>query len=234
MIIMNDGLYAVITGDLIDSSKFVNNEWQKVAFLLYESFRIVENETVPNEAFQYKFEIYRGDSFQGVLKNPEFALKTAITILTYLQTHPVNNKMVLPRLSIGIGTIDYFSSSDKISESDGEAFRNSGRILDEMKKKNEMLKVTTPESRLNDIFDVQCTFFDVLCDKWKIEDSEALFGKMKNLTQEQIAFEYGISQSAVSYRLKSAGYKAVKKFIHYYEKLFQNNNDLKDLYGSVR
>lgn len=231
---MNERLYAVITGDLIDSSKFMDKERQKVTSLLYESFRIVENEIVPNEAFQYKFEIYRGDSFQGVLKNPEFALNTAIAILTFLQSNPVNNKLVLPRLSIGIGSIDYFSSSDKISESDGEAFQNSGRMLDEMKKKYEILRITTPDSRLNDIFDVQCTFFDVICDKWKIEDSEAVFGKTKKLTQEQIASEYGISQSAVSYRLKSAGYKAIKKFIRYYENLFQNNSNLKDLYGSVR
>src|SRR5208283_255644 len=135
-------IYAVITGDFVGSSKFDTITRDHLFGSLKEIFKLLE--TTPIYGVDKPFEISRGDYFQGIIL-PEFALEASLLILTQIRKY--NPDLFLTgkkrinrftpvadlRLSIGVGSISY--SKDKISESDGMAFWNSGRPLDKMKKK---------------------------------------------------------------------------------------------------
>lgn len=71
-------LYAVVTGDIVGSSKLKAIQRNHLLSALKSSFEAIEN-ILPGEIFA-PFEIHRGDSFQGVLSKPEVALRVIIVI----------------------------------------------------------------------------------------------------------------------------------------------------------
>lgn len=108
---------AVITGDIV-RSEFIGLD--KRGELLKALQQVCEE---LQKFSPMKMEIYRGDSFQIVMERPEVSLKVATLIRSYLISKtPQGEKNIWDaRISIGIGEIDYVSTS--IVVSDGEAFR---------------------------------------------------------------------------------------------------------------
>ncbi|NBC84042.1 MAG: hypothetical protein GVY19_11790 [Bacteroidetes bacterium] len=87
-----------------------------------------------------EFEIFRGDSFQGLIHNPADALKTAICLRASLRRYTNNSALDDirdARIAIGIGEGD--TRMTIITESDGEVFKRSDTVLDSIKKSNERL-----------------------------------------------------------------------------------------------
>ena len=70
-------MIAVLTADLIDSSLYEEKVLQEVLDTLRQEFERIIAEYNQEEV---RFHIYRGDSFQGIIKNPEVALKIALQI----------------------------------------------------------------------------------------------------------------------------------------------------------
>ncbi len=214
--------YAVITGDLIGSSKFTHEERESLLNEMHKLFQLIETELLPQNIITYPFETYRGDSFQCVLQGPEHALRVALTIRSGLRSLSwKNNKEIDARISIGIGNIDYFPSSNKVTEGDGEAFHNSGRALDEMKKENKKIVIVTEDMELNRSLEVQCSLLDALSEYWSQEQWQAIYGKLRGLKQKEMAKEYFASQPAISQRLKAAKYNAIEKYLNYYKSLYK-------------
>src|SRR5688572_7677933 len=159
---------AVLTGDVIDSTKLSVSEREKFDKLLHQGLTEI--------AGKNNFEIFRGDSFQVLLTNPDQALKTAIQLRCWLRKQHIyeqsqigNSKgkikakaqpitssykkgIIDARLSIGIGSVSY--KSKNIKTSDGEAFQLSGRALDNPKNKNARIMIATPDAALNDHLEV--------------------------------------------------------------------------------
>lgn len=217
-----NNLYAVLTGDIISSSKFKAKQRDHLLSALKISFKTIEE--IWPDILCVSFEIYRGDSFQGVLLKPEKALHTAIVIRAslrhYFSTKSRRNA-VDARIVIGIGSIASFPHN-RAAEGDGEAFRRSGPILDEIKerrrlKKQALVRVLTPWPKIDAELDVECTLLDALIHRWSGEQAGAILGQMRGLTQDAAAEEFGISQSATSQRLMDAGGRAVRKLCHRYE-----------------
>ncbi len=129
-------MLSVITGDIVQSSLLNQEERKMVLFELKELFKSW------NKLFPIEFTIYRGDSFQAVLKNPAKSLLVSLLIRAKLRSLSTQNSLAKiwdARISIGIGEIDF--EAEKIIESDGEAFQLSGRNLDEMKRKDERIRL---------------------------------------------------------------------------------------------
>lgn len=77
---------AVITADILNSTQFlpdISNRW------LTELISLLKN----SNEFQWALtpEIFRGDSFQGVLEHPEEALKVAIAARTFMRSRKTNS-----------------------------------------------------------------------------------------------------------------------------------------------
>jgi hypothetical protein len=76
-------LYAVITGDVVHSSRLRGERWSTLVELMERTFDAVDSIVGSVAA---PFSIHRGDSFQGVLSDPALALKAALVIRAKLRS----------------------------------------------------------------------------------------------------------------------------------------------------
>ena len=208
-------IFAVITGDIEGSSRFKGDRRDELLGKVKDCFRTVER-ILPSNSVVSSFEIYRGDSFQCVLADPEDALMAAISLRCCLLAEECSGHRLDARVSIGIGSIDFLPASGRGAEGDGEAFRNSGIMMESMKKLKSKTRVTTPWPEMNEDLEVTCILFDALSQRWSSEQAQAVLERMQGWTQETIASQLSISQSAVNQRLKLAGSTAVENFLEYY------------------
>lgn len=205
---VNDKIFAVLTGDLVGSSRFKTEEQRnEVLSVLKDSFDKIE----PPDIIASRFTIHRGDSFQGVLRSPEEALKAAIIIRANLLSKSFGEKSRLDaRIAIGVGKIDYLRD-DQVGEGEGEAFRNSGLELDKMKGERH-ITVKTPWNEINEELQTDCALLDALINRWTKEQAEAIIYHIQDYKQEDIAKKLNTSQSAVSQRQRIGGAWAVRLF----------------------
>lgn len=210
-------LYAVITGDVVSSSQLNNEERQALLAQLKSTFKMID-QLFFQPVMAAPFEIYRGDSFQGVLKQPQHALRVNLLIRARLR-----NLFAIPvkkawdaRMAIGIGGIAYFSR--KGTEGDGVAYRLSGPVLDDMKGETR-LAISTSEEDINKEFAVASALADSIISKWSVAKAEVIEEVLKGKKQNEIAKTLNITQGAVNQRLKGAGWHGLKKFLDRYAEI---------------
>jgi hypothetical protein len=220
--------HAVLTGDLVGSSRPEPSEHTVVLSVLKSSFKIVGDAL--RDAVCRPFEIYRGDSFQGVLSDPSLGLRAAVLLRAALRCCLGQGERVGPldaRIAVGIGKID-FLPAERGSEGNGEAYRRSGPALDSMKRprrgvyglqKEPRLLIRTPWHGVDAELEAECALLDAIAGKWSPEQAEAILGRLQGLTQEDAANNLGISQSAIGQRLRAAGAWAVEEMLARYEHL---------------
>ncbi|SDG14287.1 SatD family (SatD) [Methanolobus vulcani] len=213
-------LYAVITGDLVSSSDMDYSDRESLLSVMHDSFSFVKNCLYLDGGKIMPFEISRGDSFQTVVRNPKDALLISVLLLLKLSVGE-NGQRLESRFSIGIGSVEYFPDSGSVGEADGQAFRFSGKELDNMKEQEKQLLITTANPALNLMLESQCAFFDNMVARWTDVQKEILLEKLSGLTQDEIASKLGKSQSSISQSLKAAGFDALRKFLDNYANLFE-------------
>lgn len=180
-------MVGVITGDIINSQLCDPESWIPELKLLFEKLG-----KTPKD-----WEIYRGDEFQ-VKTEPENAYWVALCIKSLIKR--IDRLDV--RLAIGIGDEKY--AAEKITESNGTAYVNSGRLLNEIKIHHRNLAVRTQDveldTTLNLLFDWAILDFDA----WTPVVAEVLYDIMihRGVTQEELAKKLNITQSSVSQRIK--------------------------------
>ena len=209
-------MIAVLTADLIDSSNYESAFLEKVIETLQEQFIYFEKSLAEKAS---NFSIYRGDSFQGIIKSPEKALLCSFLLKTALNKleSEANSSIIKAdlKLAIGIGSFDL--KRDEISESNGEAFQFSGRTLDEMKSASRKLMLKTSNIDINAEFDTSLALFDFIADRWSTASAEVIFYLLQGLKEKEIAQIVGISQSAVNQRKKAAGWDPISVLLKRFE-----------------
>lgn len=217
-------IYAVITGDIVDSSRFTL-AWPHFLKVLEKSFNYVKSKFNIEDSFDY----FRGDSFQIILSKPENALSIAISLRASLKVFfkKSQRRKNLPdaQIVIGIGKLDYLPKNDTSSTGIGAAFDRSGPKLDAIAKRKfkRYLTINSPWEKINDELDVECALLDMLIQKWSPEQAQVILYKMEGLTQVEMAKKIGISQKAIVDRLKNAGGNSVDLLCKRYESLIRNN-----------
>ena len=197
----------VITGDIVLSSKI---EARAELLKQLEDVFAIARENISTDM---DFEIYRGDSFQGVAAEAHKALRTALLIRARLMMHHWDT-----RVAIGIGAAQYAGKS--ISSSDGDAFHYSGRLLDEMEAKKRRLDIETPWPEINEELKVHAVTLDAIMHKLSQKDAETLYhALLENETQQNLAEKLNISQPAVHKRLQHAMWPVIETIINRFEKL---------------
>lgn len=196
--------FAVITGDIVGSKSIDLDERENLLRVLKESFDEI-NENLIKDVHS-TFEIFRGDSFQAVLRKPELSLIVSILIRARLRSENVNIPVKMKnwdaRLAIGIGNIEF--STDKTVESDGQAFLFSGRDLDNMKISGERFRIQTPWDEVNAEMKVSLTFADSVISRWsKYQAQVFYYYLLQNEKQIELAERIKISQPAIHKRLTS-------------------------------
>ena len=190
----------VITGDIVKSSNLDSDSRIK----LKEAFDFLS----ANSKEKYDYFI-RGDSFQIVVNKD--ALRETLIIKTYL--YFLLNLQV--KISIGIGEAEFLT--EKISNSDGEAFWLSGRNLDEMKNKAEFLRVTTANTEKNKEWEIHCSVIDYLFEKQTSNQAEVIYWLLQQKNQQEIATIINIGQPSVSHRIKSSAWIIFEKMLNRFQ-----------------
>lgn len=225
--------HGIITGDIVSSQSIRPDVRQK----LFEDIAIFLKEI--KKKWISSYETFRGDSLQCEVKSPELSLRTALIIraffkayIPYEEEHESMVKEDKPtkgyfttefdiRLGVGIGEVD-FIRKNKITASDGQAFRLSGEALDDLKQQSHRLTVKTFKEDFNEQMEASVLLLDALIQKWTQNGAEIVFHLLQNKKEEEIATILNISQSAVNQRKKNAQWFAIEKLIQYFEKTVQS------------
>lgn len=214
-------MVAVLTADLINSTSYNKPFLNEVITTLK-----IEFESISNEQDAY-FSLFRGDSFQGVVKKPETALHIALQIKSaVLKVRDISEKKSnIPiadvRIAIGIGEADF--NEKTIAESNGEAFQFSGNTLDTMKVENKKISLKTASQQVNDEFEVSLKFLDSLTSKWSVASAEVIYYLLKGMKEQQIANLIGRSQAAINLRKKAAGWEEVQLLLQRFNQVFSKS-----------
>ncbi len=196
-------MIAVITGDIINSQNTDAELWlQKLKTLLGGWSKTPEN-----------WEVYRGDEFQYKCSVDDVFWKV-ISIKSLIKTF--ENLDV--RIAIGIG--DEVFTSEKITESNGTAYVNSGRLLNDLKTEGRTLAIKTPNESIDKDLNILFKWTSLDFDNWSAVSAEIIqiLAHEPHLNQEQAAQKLNISQSSVSQRLKRANYDLILETDKYFRK----------------
>jgi len=215
-------MIAVLTADLIDSSLYEEQVLMEVLNTLKQEFNSITKEYSRDEV---RLQIYRGDSFQGIIKSPENALQIALQIKSAVNRIHLKktvkskaySKIADFKIAIGIGEQDL--DRKEISESNGPAFQFSGRTLDEMKTENRKTRLKTDFEEINSEFDTSFYLLDTITDKWSTASAEVVYYLLKGLKEREVAEAINISQPAVNQRKKAAGWDAIAVLLSRYKEV---------------
>lgn len=186
---------AVITGDIVHSRKANEPElWQG-------RLKTLLNQLTPRAS---EWEIYRGDSFQFMVKEPKHALRFALILRAgILALKPLHELKLDVRLAIGVGEQKY--KGDTISESTGSAYTNSGEMLDRISKEGRRLAFHSNNNAINNELHTSLFLADALIRCWSHAAAEIAWMYFAHpATQVEYARKLGISQPAVHKRMMSA------------------------------
>jgi hypothetical protein len=206
--------YGVITGDV---TNFTSIAIDKREALIIKTSRLIKSWVSKPEYA----EIFRGDSFQLLFDNINETLKRSIQLRCWFKQHiEEKQKDALDaRISIGFGEIDYFGKS--VLDADGEAFHLSGRAFDGMKNVQDYFQVSTADNKLNEQLRVILNLANIIISQWTKTQAEVIFLQLEGKTQQEMADELKIAQSAVNNRLKLARWKEIDKTMRYIASLIQ-------------
>lgn len=194
---------SIITGDIIGSRQQESEHWVEDLKKILTPFG-----KTPSQ-----WEVYRGDEFQIEVKNPEEALLTAILVKAHLRAIKSD-----ARMSIGFG--DKTHDAEKISESNGSAFINSGELFETLKKQKVTLAMRTGNDEIDEKLNLMIQLALTFMDSWLVQSAEFVAMAIENptLSQEELGQKLGINQAAVSRRQKRAQFDLVMNLDLYFRK----------------
>jgi predicted XRE-type DNA-binding protein len=195
-------MVAILTGDIIHSRSLAAKTW--LTALKSALIKVGGKDN---------WEIFRGDSFQ-IQTPPEEALLQAIYIKASIKTL----KGLDVRIAIGLGEIGF--SAEKITESNGEAFINSGEKLDELKENRLTLAVKSRWQEFDYEMNVSIRLALIAMDNWSQASAEMvkLSIEKSGISQLELAELSGKSQSTVSEALKRARFAEILELDGLYKK----------------
>lgn len=212
-------IYSVITGDLVKSVSFKSKR-NEVLYYLKNILRSAEKLEEDRKEFITFTDIFRGDSFQGVISNPHKSLKVALFLRAELLKKRIRKEQIDARIAIGLGLIESLNRR-KIEESDGEAFRYSGKALDEMKRNRRLFLLSFSE-KYNKNLKLLSYLLDAIILRWSPEQAEAVSLWLQGKSQKSISEILNISQPAVQQRQRIAGVAALEYALDYFESIYKD------------
>lgn len=203
-------MIAIITGDIINSARYGPSEWM-VKLKTY----LANWGDSPSV-----WEIYRGDEIQLRIAMAD-ALQAAIQLKALIRSV----KGLDIRLSIGIGDESHVGHS--VSESNGTAYQRSGRGLERLKKNKANLMLATGDEKYDKTFNLLLKMALDFMDNWSPVSAEIVSMNLRNpnASQQMLAEELNIKQSAISQRQKRARLDLVRELLAYYKETI---NEIKE------
>lgn len=198
---------AVLTGDIVNSSRLSAPEEK----LLLKALNKVLD--------PYRYEYFRGDSFQVYMADPRSALKVALQCraIAINFTEDPESKPYDVRISIGIGTVH--PPVKKLSTAKGEAFIISGRHLDEISKTNIRLIIITGNEMANVGLKILADYINSIYDQMTARQAEVISRLLAGNTQQSISEELNKSKSTVHQLTVSGRWAEIEYLLQQFENL---------------
>lgn len=217
-------MIAVITADLIDSTKYKKKQLEFILEELQGEFAKLTEE-FPGAV---RFDMFRGDSFQVVLQEPSLALRIALRLkatVTKAQIDPMISKAVIPigdvRLAIGVGEGEF--PQQEVHTANGMAYQYSGRLLDGMKSLGRKTQFQCADANINAELDTTFAFLDNVTDRWSVASSEVVYYLLKGYKEQEIADQLDRSQAAINLRKKAASWQEIQGLLRRFESLIKTH-----------
>jgi hypothetical protein len=203
-------LYSVITGDVVKSSKLSLDQHKQLIKVMRSCSKEISK--VFPDALKYEPELFRGDSWQLLIKKPELAFSIALFYRAYLKAK-MQLSSIEARMAISVGTVDLIESSFGI----GDAYKISGKALD--KKGKHKLKFVSDVIPNSNEIDLIIKNSDFISSRWTSNQCKIVLLALQNMDQKVIASKLHISQSAVSQQIDAAGWMIVADNITYFKSI---------------
>lgn len=192
-------MIAIITGDIVNSKQAEAGQW-------LSSLKKELNKYGKSPKY---WEIFRGDSFQLEIA-PKDALIAAISIKSVIK----QNSEIDVRMAIGIGKKDF--NSNKITESNGSAFVNSGECFESLKKNT--LAIKSPWEDFDKTINIMLDLSLIVMDNWSVNSANLIALGLENpdANQKELSQLLNKTQSTISEGFKRAAFDEVLKMIDFY------------------
>ena len=209
---MSAAAIAVLTGDLVDSTK-------RSADQIALAMRAIEAaaakfSTWHSPAKDTRFTRNRGDGWQMVIAEPQYALRAAVVIQGKLIALGMES-----RIFAGIGTTDSLGSST-LADASGEAFVRSGQGLDSM---GDAGRIGIDKEGIRPEDQLIAELLGERMGRWTAAQAEAaamqLASPFKITTLFEIGKELNISPQAVNDRVRGAGCATIASVLRRWEGL---------------
>lgn len=199
---MNKYIFAVITGDVINSGNADPADWR-------ESLRNALNAYGEEPC---DWEIYRGDSYQLQL-DPEEGMSACLHLKAVIRQF----EGLDARMAIGLGEVSY--QSEKVTFSNGTAFERSDECFEAFKKKT--MAIRSGDSELDIQINLMLELALLTIDRWSPTEARVIEHMIRfpDKTQKDIARMLNRSASTISETLTRAGYDEIMKMEKRYRHL---------------
>ncbi len=190
----------VITADIVNSTFLPRQSLTKLV-------RTIESLLKP-----YKYEFYRGDSFQVYVKDSLVALELSLKIRLVAKRIEINQDAEIDvRTAIGIGLIN--SPVRILKTSSEEPFVLSGRALDDLSKTTDRLRIVSSNENANDVFRIIARFINYIFEDLTSKQSAVIFELLMGSTQTETAKKLKKSQVTVNRQVHAAGWTEIDRLL---------------------
>jgi hypothetical protein len=198
---------AVLTGDIIASSRYAARDRKRLDSVLRAAFQETERRFKGAIHTRMAFRITAGDEFQCVIAD----VPRAMEILTYVRAVAATGGLQ-PRLrfraSVGVGEISVGKRASPYEE-DGAAFVRSRRGLEGLTRSRgatRWTRLVTGEPGKDMAADAVLSLADHMLEGWTVAQWEAVRWAILGMTRQEIARTLKIAHQNVTKRLLAAGW----------------------------
>ncbi len=196
-------MQAVLTGDIVNSTRLSSAKGKALVKLLEQILK------------PYKYEFYRGDSFQVLIKEPGSSLRIALLCRTGAIGITDNEADV--KVSIGLGDVD--ERIKTLGSAKGEAFILSGRAFDELEKSGSRLVISAENTLANISLQVISDYINSIYSRMTSKQAKVIFELLKGGLQQDVVKRLKKSKSTISQHANSGRWTEIEKILNQYELL---------------
>jgi hypothetical protein len=194
-------IQAVLTGDIVNSTRLGPAAEKKLL------------KALSGVLLSYRYEFYRGDSFQAYIKDAAGALTAALLC----RTAAIGMEGTAPadvRISIGIGKTR--PPGDLLGSSGGEAFVLSGRAFDELAGQGSRLVIASTNALANGGLQVIADYIDTIFKEMTGKQALVIFELLKGAAQQEVAAKLKKSKSTIHQHVTAGRWPEIAKLIQQY------------------
>ncbi len=199
-------MQAVLTGDIVNSTKLTPVKERALVKIIEQALS------------SHKYEFYRGDSFQALLKQPGDSLRIALLCRTAAISITDITKADV-RISIGIGEIK--EKIKTLGAAKGKAFILSGRAFDELEKTSQRMIIVTADEKANISFQVMSDYINSIFSRMTPKQAKVIFELLKGGQQQDVVKRLKKSKSTISQHVSSGRWPEIEKILNQYQLLVQ-------------